>query len=64
MEDSGYTYSCDPYYEDCGYSCDPYYEECTGYYDSPIYNKGTLHVMVWTALAQWSLPMMAFDLLE
>ena len=46
--------------------CDPNYEYCgdTYVYDPYDYDKGDLHQMVWTALWQWSVPMMLFNLTE
>ena len=39
------------------YPCDPNYEYCGGYsYVEDRYTKGSLHVMVWIALAEWALP--------
>ena len=46
------------------YVCDPVYEYCGSYYYEETYSKGQLHVMVWTALWQWAVPMIAFEQYE
>ena len=41
------------------------YEYCDDYYYyEETYTKGHLHVMVWTALWQWAVPMIAFEQYE
>ena len=51
-------YRCDPYYEYCG-GGDPYY-----HYDQYYYDKGAVHLMVWTSLWQCLAPFAVFSALE
>ena len=51
------------------YKCDPYYEYCGGDqqyygYDQYNYNKGAVHLMVWTSLWQCVAPFAVFSALE
>ena len=48
------------------YYCDPIYEDCYDYTNQFVYeyDKSALHVMVWSALWQWSFPMIAYNINE